>query len=185
MNNEEFNLICSTSFPLLKKGAMEKVRRQLHALGLELQHAYKGSHYKISSGENHHDLPWMVLDFPQIAHAQFPFLLRTFFWWGKGVQYQVFLRKDALPISYEQWLQPWHDSDYLLQRGSEWNNDIFENDYLPAGSVRTENRHEAANMAVWKGVRAIEMKKPEDLFPEAFGFYAYWMAFLSAAQQGS
>ena len=51
---------------------------------------------KISRGENYHDLPYLVLDFPRHFTQEAIFAYRTMFWWGNFLSCTLHLQGKAL-----------------------------------------------------------------------------------------
>lgn len=51
---------------------------------------------KISRGENYHDLPYLVLDFPRHFAQEAIFAYRTMFWWGNFLSCTLHLQGKAL-----------------------------------------------------------------------------------------
>lgn len=174
LNNEEYELVSDPRYPILKKGAMDKIKAQLHALGSQLIDRFPGHGYKISAGENYRDLPYMVLDFPKISGPGFPFLFRTMWWWGKPVCFQFFLKRET---SHVPFLDPaLADGKTKILVGD----DLWENDFLsPQFETYLGTNPQIPNSDYIKWVRQSENKKPENLFEEASGFYECFQRFLS------
>jgi hypothetical protein len=96
----EFEILSEPSWHLHKHATLQKILALLHRIGNSLQSIQHPSQlavsnqYKISKGENFELMPYQVLDFPQIADANFPFLLRTVVWWGHHISIQFFFNKE-------------------------------------------------------------------------------------------
>lgn len=65
---------------------------------------------KITKGENHQQLPYMVLDFPRLFGKQSVFACRTLFWWGHEFSFTLLLSGLAL----QQFLPALHKNFKLL-----------------------------------------------------------------------
>lgn len=173
LNNEELDLLTNPWFPLLKKQALGKVREQMRLMGDAMMLRYPGHSYKISAGENYRDMPYLVLDAPKISGPEFPFLFRTLFWWGRGVSYQIIIRRDC-------WIEPattlLPDGIFLLTGDDLWENDWMGMDYVQWDGVAPGTGEYV------KLVCPAETKKTGMLFEEHPGLYLAFEALFSAAQ---
>lgn len=185
LNNEEFNLISDTKYPLLKKGAIEKVKAQLFELGLKLETRLPGYGFKISAGENYQHLPYLVLDYPKISGPGFPFVFRTHFWWGKCISYQFIflLGKDRAEAS--RVLNLADAEDKVLIGSNLWNHDPFSEEYLNGEMLTDSLKASLLQEDYLKLLRVRDIKKPEDLFEEAFGFFDKFIEVILASKEGS
>ncbi len=168
LNNDEFNLIVSTWYPLLKKGAIEKIKSQMHDLGEKLQLQHPKFHYKITLGENLQNLPYLVLDFPKLPGPQFPFVCRTLFWWGRGIYLQLIIESSLLPQTFWARAEP---NDCIYTGKNIWENDLQNPDYRTVASLNAEEMALVQTEKYVKLVREIGIKKTDNLFEEAIGFY--------------
>lgn len=76
----------------MKRQIVSKVQDVLEAMRTRLKEALKQEplpevvqplrYGKISRGENYHQQPYLVLDFPAVLEQEDVFLFRTMFWWG-------------------------------------------------------------------------------------------------------
>lgn len=168
LNNDEFNLIVSPWYPLLKKSAIDKIKSQMQNLGEELQAKYPSHFYKITLGENLQNLPYLVLDFPKIAGPDFPFVCRTLFWWGRGIYFQFILKSTLLPQDF--WVRS--EPNIFVYTGTQiWENDLQNPEYRRLASLSAEERASVQTEKYVKLVREIDIKKTDNLFEEAIGFY--------------
>ncbi len=184
LNNDEFNLIQSIWYPQVKKSATEKIKNQLFELGKQLEKDLPGFGFKISSGENYKDLPYMVLDFPKIGGHNFPMLFRTMFWWGKYVCFQIFLHKETYRGGGNQWINHLADTDWILSNENLWSNDIHSGDFILKQHIDLKEIPQLPG-EYFKIMRVIEMKKPDNLFEEAIGFYENFYEYLLSSKKGS
>lgn len=184
LNNDEFNLIQSIWYPQVKKSATEKIKTQLFELGNDLEKDLPGFGFKISSGENYKDLPYMVLDFPKIGGPKFSLLFRTMFWWGKYVCFQLFLHKETHKDEYHQWINFVADADWILCNENLWSNDIQSGDFIQKQHTDLKEIPQLPG-EYFKIMRVIEMKKPDNLFEEAIGFYKNFYSYLLSSKEGS
>jgi hypothetical protein len=184
LNNDEFNLIQSIWYPQLKKSATEKVKAQLFGLGNELENVLPGFGFKISSGENYKDLPYLVLDFPKISGPQFPVLFRTLFWWGKYVSFQVFVHIPTFVGAKSQLINSLENSDWVLTNENLWSNDIQSGDFKQKQDF-IEMEIDKLSGDYIKIMRVVEMQKPDNLFEEAIGFYHNFFSYVLTSKKSS
>lgn len=66
---------------------------------------------KVSKGEKHEGLPWLMLDYPRYFHKQQGHLaVRSFFWWGHFFSIQLQCSGQFLPLG-------WNACNQLAQQG--------------------------------------------------------------------
>lgn len=171
LNNDEFNLITDTWYPLLKKNATLKIKAQLAALGQELELLMPGFGSKISSGENFLNLPYMVLDYPKIAGNNFPFLFRTLFWWGHAASFQVLVRTQASPELGERLVELCDGQTLVYVGNNIWENNFEASEFVAIANLSEAQKVQVLNQDILKLVWVSATKKPENLFEEAIGFY--------------
>jgi hypothetical protein len=171
LNNDEFNLISDTWYPILKKGAIEKIKAQLANLGIQMQDNQPHLSYKISAGENYQNLPYLVLDFPKISGPNFPFVFRTLFWWGKPISCQVLVRTNLHKNTIDKIISMSHPNTLVLIGDNLWENDFNSIDFKRKSDLSDFDKASLASKDYFKLVHTFEMKKPDTLFEEAIGFY--------------
>lgn len=92
LSGAEHRLIADVNVILTKNSALDKIVTLFSRLSADyqritipLKHSYPlvfDSYPKISKGEKHHDLPWVMLDYPRCFDKQGHLAIRSFFWWG-------------------------------------------------------------------------------------------------------
>jgi len=168
LNNDEFNLIVSPWYPLLKKSAIEKLRQQLYSQGMQMQEIWPNHGFKISMGENLNSLPYLVLDFPKISGPSFPFVFRTLFWWGKGIYFQAIMAKELCRQDFFSRAEP---NDFIYTGTQIWENDLSKPEYKLMANLNAEELALVQTEKYVKIVRQIDIKKTDNLFEEAIGFH--------------
>ncbi len=85
---------------------------------------------KISRGENHEGLPFVILDFPAIFSKEEVFAIRSLFWWGNFCSITLHL-KGKYKIAYmPKILEAKQSDDWLIgMSGNEWEHSIEKNHY--------------------------------------------------------
>ncbi|OYU94770.1 MAG: hypothetical protein CFE21_13850 [Bacteroidetes bacterium B1(2017)] len=171
LNNDEFNLITDTWYPLLKKNATLKIKAQLASLGQDLELLLPGFGSKISSGENFLNLPYMVLDYPKISGNNFPFLFRTLFWWGHAASFQVLVRTKDRPDLCEKLVEICEDQTLIYVGDNLWENNFEASEFVAIAKLSEAQKVQVLKQDMLKFVWVSGTKKPENLFEEAIGFY--------------
>ena len=90
---------------------------------------------KISRGEQHRGLPYVMLDYPRIFSKENVFAVRTFFWWGNYFSLTLHL-KGIYKNQYQQKILENVDllskhNFFLAVSENEWRQDFEEENYVP------------------------------------------------------
>lgn len=104
---EELNLLQDEQILRTKQAIIKKMHRLLSDTEYELRQTVSAKikalpEYiltqtgKISRGENYHQLPYLVLDFPRHFAQEAIFAYRTMFWWGNFLSCTLHLQGKAL-----------------------------------------------------------------------------------------
>jgi len=171
LNIDEFNLITDTWYPILKKGAIEKIKAQLGLLGAQMQENQPHLAYKISAGENYKNLPYLVLDFPKIGGKDFPFVFRTLFWWGKPISCQLLVRTKFSENLIEDIIAGSNQNTQVLIGENLWENDFSSHSFKKLFDLTQTEISTLKSRDYLKIVQVFEMIKSDNLFEEAIGFY--------------
>ena len=108
LSEAEHQLITNANVILTKNSSLEKISLlfgQLAAMYQEKSSTLKkafpavfGIHPKISKGEKHLGLPWIMLDYPRCFDKETGHLaIRTFFWWGNYFSIQLQVSGNYIP----------------------------------------------------------------------------------------
>ncbi|MEO7209769.1 MAG: hypothetical protein ABIY35_02395 [Chitinophagaceae bacterium] len=102
---------------------------------------------KISRGENHEGLPYVILDFPGIFSNENIFAIRSLFWWGnfcsitlhlKGNYKSAFMSKVLESKLSEEWL--------ICMSGNEWAHSLEKNHYQILRNCNKKDEHFQMNL---------------------------------------
>src|SRR6476660_4254819 len=99
LTNHQLDFASSTEYPLLKHEVMAQIVGLLHETAHHLQAklpALADVGHKVTRGENHQLMPYLVLDLPRIQHPSFDLLTRTLFWWGHYFSFNLIIRKSLI-----------------------------------------------------------------------------------------
>jgi hypothetical protein len=86
LSAEEMRLVTDPAWILTKNSVMGKV------VGMFGQLSGGWKEPKISKGENHKGLPWVMLDYPRVFGKEDVCAIRTFFWWGHAFSITLHLK---------------------------------------------------------------------------------------------
>jgi hypothetical protein len=101
LSEAEHRLLTDAAVILTKNSVIDKVCQLFGELGnrfyeisAALREAYPSiyqPHPKVSKGEKHQDLPWVMLDYPRYFAREGHIAIRCFCWWGRyySIQLQV------------------------------------------------------------------------------------------------
>jgi len=108
---------------------------------------------KISKGEQHRGLPYIMLDYPRVFTKDDVFAIRTFFWWGNYFSLTLHLKGKFLDQLYDgicNNLETLAENQFYVSRSdNEWAHEIHEDTYTPLNK---------------EGIQLIKMSKSENGF---------------------
>ncbi len=130
---EAIDLIQNEKVIRLKNELIQQLELQLQRLGNQTalqypQLAELSPPPKVSKGEKHQGLPFVVLDFPRNFSRKDIFAIRTTVWWGKHISISLLLRGNFLDVHFSM-LQQKVKNDfmnglYLSTSGNIWSNEL-------------------------------------------------------------
>jgi hypothetical protein len=89
---------------------------------------------KISKGENYQQLPYVMLDYPRYFTQKDTIAIRTFFWWGDGINMHLLIKGQYQPLvvkSIMAQIQLLHQQQfYICIYQNEWQHHFNEDNYL-------------------------------------------------------
>ena len=108
---------------------------------------------KISKGEQHRGLPYIMLDYPRVFTKDDVFAIRTFFWWGNYFSLTLHLKGKFLDQLFDgicNNLETLAENQFYVSRSdNEWAHEIHEDTYTPLNK---------------EGIQLIKMSKSENGF---------------------
>lgn len=99
LTKHELDFISDPQWMSLKQKLIRNISDSLHGLGQWLIKEYypnADQNYKVTRGENYQDMPYVVLDTPQLKTNELAGKLRIMFWWGHYVSLQLFLHAHTI-----------------------------------------------------------------------------------------
>lgn len=146
----------------LKQKIMKEVTLLLHETGSWIMSRYysePGETYKVTRGENHLDMPYLVLDTPQLRNRELAGKLRIMVWWGHYIGLQYFVKAGDVPAALAALKGEQASSRILVS------DNLFDNDIEGPGFMRiTDYREgETALPPVTKLARMVPLSGLPDL----------------------
>jgi len=158
--------LSDTSPMLLKKKIIQSMESEFGQIAWAMTHKFEWNTLninkqwlnksgKISKGENHQDLPFVVLDTPFYLYEKDFLLCRTLFWWGKYCSISLIIKGEHFERSFNAALKMLKQNDkqelMLLQTADLWNNDLKTENYKQAD-------HETAQF-IWAKHKHFKMSR--------------------------
>lgn len=131
-SSEELVVMSDPIYMRMKQQIVRNVCAAWEGLGLWLLHRYYpgvSSSFKVTKGENYLDMPYVVLDVPQLKQQEISDKLRIMFWWGHyiSLQYFIYLNADMAAS-----LHQYSAHNYVVLNGEDlYNNDLCSHDFVP------------------------------------------------------
>lgn len=103
LTNQQLKFAQAAEYPRIKHEVIDFFTNQFQLLGSHLQAnihhpLISKTEYKITKGENLDLMPYTVLDFPRISGSNFPILMRTIFWWGHHISFNLLIEKSEVDM---------------------------------------------------------------------------------------
>jgi hypothetical protein len=97
LTKHELDFISDPIYMQMKQKLLRNFYDAMHGLGKWLMDAYypkSKQNFKVTRGENYLDMPYVVLDTPQLSAQHMEHHLRILLWWWHYVILQYFIRVD-------------------------------------------------------------------------------------------
>lgn len=117
----------------MKNELIEQLELQLQNIGKQTAEQYPAlarisPHPKVSKGEKHQGLPFVVLDFPRIYKQNDFFAIRTLIWWSKHISVSLILKGKYLDNHFSKLKENIKNEKfkalYLSTSGNLWSNEL-------------------------------------------------------------
>lgn len=182
LSEAERQLITDANIILTKNSSIDKICEQFGLLASIYQQQCEplkkefpqlfSVHPKISKGEKHSGLPWVVLDYPRSFEKQNGQLaIRTFFWWGNYFSIQLQVSGIYMPGFIKALAAgKFQKKDWLLGFTDDaWDLELPNKKWLQADAenISTENKDEIV-LKIAKKIPIHEWENLESLFSEAY-----------------
>ena len=134
------DFISDPIYMLMKQKLIRNFYDAMHGMGSWLMQAYYPNSkqtFKVTRGENYLDMPYVVLDTPQLSAQHMEHHLRMMLWWGHYVSLQYFVRVDEHTLSKMTLLKnlPYQ----VLTTDNLFNNNLEDADFTAIEKISTIN----------------------------------------------
>jgi hypothetical protein len=183
LTKHELDFASETEYPLTKQKIMHKIGLIMETAGLQIageltgNPLFEGAHHKITRGERYKDMPYMVLDFPQIKGPAFPIVLRTMFWWGHYFSCSLILRTALVdPGIAAKAIPAMSKTKMMMSDQGLWEQELGTELYRSTADLdEREIRETLTTLTYLKLSRRISLEKHEVLNEKATRIYMRWL----------
>lgn len=158
LTKHELDFISDPVWMSLKQQVIRNVGSALEGLGEWVMQEYFSNSrlgFKITRGENYQEMPYVVLDAPQLKANELNGKLRIMFWWGHYISLQYFIETQAINLNRLK------QTDYvLLTAGDLFNNALGHSGFTPV--TRLDHLPGLALTKICTQVPFTEMERMEE-----------------------
>lgn len=138
LTKHELDFISDPIYMQMKQKLLRNFYDAMHGLGKWLMDAYypkSKQNFKVTRGENYLDMPYVVLDTPQLSAQHMEHHLRIMLWWGHYVSLQYFIRVDEHTLCKMTLLKnlPYQ----VLTTDNLFNNNLEDVDFTAIAQIST------------------------------------------------
>ncbi|MFY0607002.1 MAG: hypothetical protein JXR10_09820 [Cyclobacteriaceae bacterium] len=180
VTDKELDILCNSTFLLLKNSLSEKIVSLLSEIESELQPIVlankslypTGTYFKagkISKGEQYKGLPYFMLDYPRKFTRDEIFAFRTMLWWGHHFSCTLHLQGSILTDNREKLVKNILDDDqlYFCINQSPWEYDYPLDNYITNSELTSNKLNEQIDQ---NGFIKISRKIPIEAWGEYKSF---------------
>lgn len=131
LTKHELHIISDADFMRTKQLLIKNISNYYNQIGEQLltkYHADSGLTHKVTRGENYLDMPYVVLDVPQLKPNNISRKLRIMVWWGHYVSLQYFVEANANNLKHAMQLPA--QNYKILTTQSLFNNHLESADFV-------------------------------------------------------
>ena len=140
LTKHELDFISDPIYMQMKQNLIRNFFDGMHGVGAWLMQKYYPNitrKFKVTRGENYIDMPYIVLDVPQLSQENLTGTLRIMFWWGHYISLQYFTRVDA---DYLIKLNTLKHKPYLLSIAENlFNNKLDDDEFMPINNLKLDD----------------------------------------------
>lgn len=181
LTKHEIAFASDTQYPLVKQRIMFKTNEMFHQTAMLVNEKMlesswiDGKEYKITKGENHQKMPYMVMDCPQIKSPDFPALFRIMFWWGHYFTLNLYVRTELVNLLQTAAKLNNIKNTYLLTGDDIWTQDVNSEDYVKLHKLTVKQFLKRVETKPYlKLVRKVNIKRFKDIPELAAQTFEEW-----------
>jgi hypothetical protein len=136
LTKHELDFISDPIYMQMKQKLIRNFYDAMHGIGSWLMAKYypnRKLNFKVTRGENYLDMPYVVLDTPQLSTQHMEQHLRIMLWWGHYISLQYFIRVDALTLEKLNSLK--HLPYRVLITDNLFNNNLEDTDFIDLSAL--------------------------------------------------
>lgn len=138
LTKHELDFISDPYWMSLKQKLIRTISDSMHGVGQWIMDEYYAGtalSYKVTRGENYLDMPYLVLDAPQLKPNALEGKLRIMLWWGHYISLQLFVKPAVLLNINTDTI---NSKNYLVLAGDQlFNNNLDTKDFIPLSAIRS------------------------------------------------
>lgn len=145
----------------LKQKIIRTISDGFHGLGNWIMEEYYSDAkqgFKVTRGENYIDMPYVVLDTPQLKSNELEGKLRIMFWWGHYISLQFFLNTSSLALPDPSLIKS--NSYFILTGDNLFNNELNAADFCRLDEYKQEM---STNQEITKICMKVDLNDMEEI----------------------
>jgi len=177
LTNNQLNLISDTNYPIEKLKALQNIKLLLQQTAdCIMQHNeckpfIFGVAAKLTHGENYLQLPYIIIDIPQLTSNKPHLNARVMFWWGNYFACQYFINQKILyQFNLHDFIKHMAD-DAVFITDNLWDNNIHSASWLKTTANETQKQEQFLQADIIKICAIMPILAYKNLPHFALNFY--------------
>lgn len=190
LTKHELDFASSVEYPLTKQNVFTKINRLMHETGLQLSQEFHKNqlidlaHHKITKGERYKEMPYLVMDFPQIKGPDFNIVLRTMFWWGHYFTCSLIVKTSLLDLEKTAKNIGKLKKAKILTGSNLWEQELETDDYAKTSDLSKKQIMKLLESSNYLKLSCkINLRHYASLSSHATEIYAAWAKALSIKKE--
>lgn len=186
LTKHELDFASDTIYPETKQSVITKLQElfdtcaQTFLQNTVYKHYTSSRQYKITKGEQYKQLPFVVLDYPQITGGEVVFVLRTMFWWGHYISCNMIIQTNLLHEKQDLRAIRNLSKTLVLTGENLWEQDLDSKYYMEIQKLTDEELEEWMHSRTFlKLSHKVPLTEHENLPTLADTIYTEWLNILS------
>jgi hypothetical protein len=190
LTKHELDFASTVEYPLIKQNVVHKVGLLMDDTGQKLNRLFRENHlidlaqHKITRGERYKEMPYVVMDFPQIKGPDFNIVLRTMFWWGHYFTCNLIIKTSLLDLEKTAKNIRKLKKTKILTGSNLWEQELETDDYKKVSDLsKKEILRLLEDSEYLKLSGKISLREYSSLSYKAGGIYLNWTDALSIKKE--
>ncbi len=140
LTKHELDFISDPIYMQMKQKLIRNFYDAMHGMGSWLMAKYYPNsklNFKVTRGENYLDMPYVVLDTPQLSTQYMENHLRIMLWWGHYISLQYFIGVDETTVTKLKQLK--HLPYKVLTTDNLFNNKLDDLDFVETSALNEKH----------------------------------------------